>query len=116
METKNRNVHSYHRKRLKWAVRNNFVFIVIVGTICIIVGLIYAMEIYNYGRIKRVETLLGKDVHTIHRITGMTDEDIKKLQKEYPDFNWEGTWDSQRWKQAIEKESKARSRLKAKEK
>jgi len=116
METKKRNVHGYHRKRLKWAIRNNAVFFVIVGVICIIVGFVFGMVVYNYARIDSMETLLDKDMRTLHRVTGMTDEDIEKLKKEYPDFNWEGTWDRSRWKKGMEEVREEKSRRRAIEK
>lgn len=116
METKKRNTRSLHRKRLKWAVRNNFAFFVIVGVICIIVGVIFGKMVYNYARIDSMETLLGKNLRTLHRVTGMTDEDIAKLKKAYPNFNWEGTWDRYRWNIGNEENREARSEDRAKEK
>ncbi len=116
METKKRNTRGVHRKRLKWAVRNNFVFFVFVGVICIIVGFIFGKTVYNYARINSMETLLGKNLRTLHRVTGMTDEDIAKLKKAYPNFNWEGTWDRHRWKVGKEEDRKLRSGDRAKEK
>lgn len=105
----------YHRKRLKWEIRSNFVFFIIVGVICIIVGFIFGMIVYNYARIDSMETLLDKDLRTLHRVTGMTDEDIEKLKKEYPNFNWENTWDRQRWLEWKEKERDRLRREKARQ-
>ena len=116
MVTKKRNVHVSNRKRFKWWIKNNIVFCIIVGIICIIVGFIFGMGAYNYARIDNVESLLGKDLRTIHRVTGITDQDIEKLKKEHPNFNWEGTWDRQRWKKGIEENREERSRHRAKEK
>lgn len=116
MEIKKRNTHNSHRKRLKWAVRNNFAFFVIVGIICIIIGFIFGKTVYDYARIDSMETLLGKNLRTLHRVTGMTDEDIEKLRQAYPDFNWEGTWDRHRWKTGNEENREARSEDRAKEK
>ncbi len=116
METKKRNIRSFHRKKLKWALRNNFVFFVIVGVICIVIGFIFGKTVYNHARINSMETLLGKDRRTLHRVTGMTDEDIAKLKKAYPNFNWEGTWDRHRWKTGKEENKKIRSGKRAKEK
>ena len=115
METKKRHIHSHHRKELKWAVRNNLVFFIIAGIIRIIVGLIFGLEAFNYGRVKRVESLLGKNFHTMHRVTGMTNEDVEKLRKEYPNFNWEGTWDRDRWIRGNEEMRETRSKHRAKE-
>jgi len=116
MGTRKRNVHGYRRKKLKWALRNNFIFFVIVGVICIIVGVIFGKMVYNYTRIESMETLLGKTRHTLHRVTGMTDQDIEKLKKEYPNFNWEETWDRQRWLRGTKKMREDRGRKRAEEK
>jgi hypothetical protein len=115
METKKRNIRNFHRKRFKWAIRNNFAFFVILGVICIVIGLIFGKVVYNHARINSMETLLGKDRRTIHRVTGMTDEDIAKLKKAYPNFNWEGTWDRHRWKTGKEDDRKLKSGDRAKE-
>ncbi len=103
MERKEKDRHGYYRKRLKWMIRNNLVYCIIVGTICIAIGYLLAIKAYNHRRVKNMETILGKDLRTIHRITGLTDHDVEKLRKEYPNFNWEGTWDRQRWKAGNEK-------------
>ena len=116
METKKSNMHGYNRKKLKWAIRNNFVFFVIAGIICIIIGLIFGKGVFNYERVKSVESLLGKTVHTIHRRTGLTDADVEKLRNEHPDFDWEGTWDRQRWQSGVERQKEERSQMKAREK
>jgi len=116
MITKKSNVHVNRRKRFKWWIRNNIVFYIILGAICIIVGFIFGMGVFNYARINNMESLLGKNLRTLHRVTGMTDQDIEKLKKEYPNFNWEGTWDRQRWKAGIEVNREERSKRRAKEK
>ena len=116
METKKRNTRGVHRKRLKWAVRNNFAFFVIIGVICIVIGFIFGKAVYNHARMNSMEALLGKDIRTLHWVTGMTDEDIEKLKKAYPDFNWEGTWDRHRWKIGNENNREKRSVDRAKEK
>ena len=115
MIAKKRNVHVNRRTRFKWWIRNNIVFYIILGAICIIVGFVFGMGAFNYARINNMESLLDKNLRTLHRVTGMTDQDIEKLKKEYPDFNWEGTWDRQRWKAGIEGNREARSRDRAKE-
>ena len=116
METKKRHTRSVHRKRLKWAMRSNFAFFVIVGVICIVIGFIFGKAVYNHARMNSMETLLGKDLRTLHWVTGMTDEDIEKLKKTYPNFNWEGTWDRHRWKIGNENNREKRSGDRAKEK
>lgn len=116
MDSKKRHIHSHHRKNLKWAVKNNLAFFIIAGIICIIIGLIFGMEAFNYERVKSVESLLGKNLHTMHRVTGMTDEDVEKLRKEHPNFNWEGTWDRDRWVRGHEEMRETRSKHRAKEK
>lgn len=60
-------------------------------------ALLVGIELYNYERVKSMEAILDKTLKTIHRRTGMTDRDVQKLRKVYPDFNWENTWDRERW-------------------
>lgn len=87
----------YHRNRLKWKIRNNYVFFIIIVIICTILALLVGIETYNYERVKSMEAILDKTHKTIHRRTGITDQDVQKLRKVYPDFNWENTWDRERW-------------------
>lgn len=115
METKGKNVHLHHRKRLKWWLKNNYVFLIIIVIVCAIVALLIGVEAYNFERVKSMEAILDKDLRTIHRKTGITDLDIKKLEKVYPDFNWEETWDRSRWLERNKDMKKQKSRLKAKE-
>ncbi len=62
-----------------------------------------------------MEALLGKSTHTIHRKTGLTNLDIEKLRKVYPNFDWEKTWDRERWISGERELREERSRLKAKQ-
>lgn len=116
METKKRTVHAHHRKSLKWFLRNNYIFLAIIGAICVILALVFSFEVYNFERIKGMEALLDKSTHTIHRKTGLTNQDVEKLRKVYPNFDWEKTWDRSRWltgkKQLREERSRAMARKK----
>ncbi len=109
MKAKGRRVHVHHRKRFSWWLRNNFGFIVIVVVVCLIVGLIFGYQAYNFDRVKSMEAMLGKTQREVHRKTGLTDQDVSKLQKEYPGFNWENTWDRRRW-QGGQEQKKERNR------
>ncbi|MCR4288646.1 MAG: hypothetical protein NUV86_00070 [Candidatus Scalindua sp.] len=106
MKTKGRRVAVHHRKHFKWWLRNNLRFIIIAVALSLIVALIFGYQVYTFNRIKSMEALLGKTQYDIHRKTGLTDQDVSKLRKVYPDFNWEETWDRKRWQmgQAEEKE------------
>jgi hypothetical protein len=46
----------------------------------------------------------------------LTDADVEKLRNEHPDFDWEGTWDRQRWQSGVERQKEERSQMKAREK
>ena len=115
METKGRNVHLHHRKRLKWWLKNNYAFLIIIVIVCAIVALLFGIEAYNFERVKSMEAILDKDLRTIHRKTGITDLDIEKLKKAYPDFNWEETWDRQRWLSGKEQDRDRLRREKARQ-
>ncbi|OHB48694.1 MAG: hypothetical protein A2106_02215 [Planctomycetes bacterium GWF2_40_8] len=105
METRERSAYLPYRKRLKWWLKNNATFLIIIAVICAIVALIFGMEAYNYERVKSMEAILDKNVKTIHRKTGITDNDVEKLKKTHPGFNWEKTWDRERWLEGNERES-----------
>ncbi|MFQ5786956.1 MAG: hypothetical protein ACE5H1_03165 [Thermodesulfobacteriota bacterium] len=89
------NMH-HHRNRLKWKIRNNYVFFIIIAIICVIVALVFAFEAYNFERDKSMEALLDKSRKKMHW-GGVTDRDTETLRKTYPNFNWEKTWDRTRW-------------------
>jgi Na+-transporting NADH:ubiquinone oxidoreductase subunit NqrC len=108
METKGRSAYIPYRKRLKWWLRNNTTFLIIIAVICAIVALIFGMAAYNFERVKSMEAILDKNLKTIHRKTGLTDSDVEKLRQAHPGFNWEKTWDRERW---LEGEEKERDRL-----
>lgn len=86
-------------------------------------ALLVGIEIYNYEMVKSMEAILDKTHKTIHRRTGITDQDVQKLRKVYPDFNWENTWDRERWldgkehrrKLKIQKGKEAKRQLRLKE-
>lgn len=97
METKGRSVHMHHhRNRLKWKIRNNYVFFIIIAIICVIMALVFAFEVYNFERDKSMEALLDKSRGKMHW-GGITDRDAETLRKIYPNFNWEKTLDRTRW-------------------
>ncbi len=97
METKGRNVHMHHhRNRLKWKIRNNYVFFIIIAIICIIVALVFAFEVNNFEKDKSMEALLDKSRGKMHW-GGITDRDAETLKKRYPNFNWDETLDRTRW-------------------
>ena len=112
MKVKGRRVSVHHRKRLNWRLKNNIGFIAVVVAACLIVSLIFGYQAYNFSRIKSMEAVLGKTQYDVHRKTGLTDLDVSKLQKVYPEFNWEGTWDRKRWQggQEWKKEQDRRER------
>ena len=115
METKERSAHLPYRKRLKWWLKNNSIFLIIIAVICVIVALLVGIEIYNFEKVKSMEAILDKSYKTIHRRTGITDQDLEKLKKAYPDFNWETAWDRERWLEGIEGERDRRQKEKARE-
>lgn len=113
----------HYRNRLKWKIRNNYVFFIIIVIICTVVALLIGLETYNYTRVKSMEAILDKTYKTVHKRTGLTSQDVEKLRKEHPNFNWEGTWDRERFmagkehrrKLEIQKEKEAKRQLLLKE-
>lgn len=105
METRGRSAYLPYRKRLKWWLKNNATFLIIIAVICAIVALIFGIEAYNYERVKSMEAILDKNLKTIHRKTGITDSDVEKLKQTHPGFNWEKTWDRERLLEGKEQES-----------
>ncbi len=87
----------YHLNRLKWKIRNNYVFFIIMVIICAIVATVFAFKAYNLDRYTTMEALLDKSWGEMHWGGGITDTDIEKLRKVYPNFDWEKTMDRQRW-------------------
>lgn len=109
MKPKKRHGNATDRIRFKWWIKNNFIFLLIIGIICVIVALIFGTQVYNFQRMKNMETILGKNTREIHRRTGLTDEDVEKLKNAHPEFNWEGTWDRERWQSGVEAAKERRS-------
>jgi cell division protein FtsI/penicillin-binding protein 2 len=115
METKGRNVHMHHyRNRLKWKIRNNYVFFIIIAIICVIMALVFTFKVYNFERDKSMEVLLDKSRRQMHW-GGITDRDVETLRKTYPNFNWEKAWDRTRWLSAEKQKQERRSREKARQ-
>ena len=115
METKGRSVHMHHhRNRLKWKIRNNYVFFIVIAIICVIMALVFAFEAYNFERDKSMEALLDKSRGKMHW-GGVTDRDAETLRKIYPNFNWEKTLDRTRWLSSEKQKQERRSREKARQ-
>jgi hypothetical protein len=113
MEPKKRHGYVTNRKRFKWWIKNNVVFVLIIGIICVIVALIFAAGVYNFERVKSMEAILDRDLRTIHRKTGLTDSDVERLKKEHPDFQWEKTWDRSRWQSSQTEIKEERNKTRA---
>ncbi len=104
------------RKRLKWWLKNNYIFLIIVGAVCLVAALILISEIFQFERTRNMETLLNKSWRDIRwGQGGLSDQDVETLKKRYPDVNWEDTADRQRWKLIQERERESRSRRRATE-
>ena len=97
METKGRSVYMHHhRNRLKWKIRNNYVFFIIIAIICVITALVFTFKVYNFERDKNMQALLDTSRIKMHW-GGISDQDVETLRKVYPNFNWEKIWDRTRW-------------------
>ncbi len=100
------------KKRLKWWIRNNYMFLIIVGVVCLVAALILISEVSFFERTRNMEALLQKSRRSMRR-GGITDNDVEVLRKRYPDINWENQNDRVRWKHRIEldKERRAKQRI-----
>jgi hypothetical protein len=104
------------KKRLKWWIRNNYTFLIITGTVCLIVTLVLIFEISRYERTRNMEALLQKSRKDM-RWGGITDNDVEILKKQYPNINWNNSFDRERWQNANKysrkalRESMARQKL-----
>ena len=100
------------KKRLKWWFRNNYVFLIIVGAVCLIATLILVYEVSRFERMRNMEALLQKSRRDMHW-GGITDQDVDVLKKRYPNINWDDQYDRERWKLGREHVKEKRARKKA---
>ena len=85
------------KKRLKWRIKNNYVFLIIVGVVCLIATSILIYEVSRFERMRNMEVILQKTRRSMHWKGGITDQDIEVLKKRYPNVNWENQHDRRRW-------------------
>ena len=99
------------KKRLKWWFKNNFLYLIIVGVVCLITALILISEISLFERTRNMEALLQKSRRDMHW-KGISDQDVEVLKKRYPDINWENQYDRERWHRGwdVEKQRRAKRR------
>ena len=116
MRKTKRRVPVQNRKRFKWWIRNNYIFLMIAGAVCLILTLILIYEVSNFERTRNMEALLQKSRRDLHWKTGITDQDVEVLKKRYPNINWETTWDRSRWVKGNQAEKERRSEAKARQK
>ncbi len=115
MRTKRR-VPVQNRKRFKWWIKNNYVFLIITGVVCLIVTLILILEIYQFERTRNMESLLNKSWSDIHwKQGGFSAQDIEILKRRYPNVNWEDSADRQKFYIIEERKRENRSRDRARE-
>ena len=105
-----------NRKRFKWWVKNNYIYLIIVGVVCLVMALIIIHEVYNYNLITNMEALLQKSRREMHWESGITDQDVEVLKKRYPNINWEENLERQRWLSGQKSIKEARSRDMARQK
>ncbi len=116
MRKTRRRVPVQNRRKFKWWIRNNYIFLMIVGAVCLIITLILVYEISHFEKTRNMEALLQKSRQDIHWKTGITDQDVEILKKRYPNINWEKTWDRSRWVHGNEAMRERRSKAKVKQK
>ncbi|MFQ5685364.1 MAG: hypothetical protein ACE5GV_01760 [Candidatus Scalindua sp.] len=116
MRRRKRKIPVQKRKRYKWWIKNNYIFLMIVGVVCLIITLILIYEVSNFERTRNMEALLQKSRRDMHWEKGITDQDVEVLKKRYPNINWETTWDRSRWIGGKQEERERRSEAKAKQK
>lgn len=103
------------KKRFKWWIRNNYVFLIIVGVVCLIATLILIFEVSQYERTRNMEALLQKSRRSM-RFGGITDQDVEVLKKRYPNVNWDDQHDRQRWQKSLRLQKEKRDRLQTEKK
>ena len=99
------------RKRLKWWFKNNYVYLIIVGGVCLVAALVLIFEVYRHERTRNMEALLQKSRRKMHW-GGITDQDVEVLRKRYTGINWDKQYDRVRWQLGREqvKEKRAKER------
>jgi hypothetical protein len=99
------------RKRLKWWFKNNYMYLLIVGCVCLIAAIILISEVYQFEKTRNMEALLQKSRRDMHW-KGISDQDVEVLKKRYPDINWENQYDRERWHRGwdVEKQRRAKRR------
>ncbi len=100
------------RKRLKWWLKNNYVYLLIVGGVCLIAAVILISEVYQFEKTRNMEALLQKSRKDMHW-KGISNRDVEVLKKRYPDINWESQYDRERWHRAEEVSREKRAIRKA---
>jgi hypothetical protein len=112
-----RRIRVQNRKRFKWWIRNNYIFLIIIGAVCLILTLILISEVYHFERTRNMESLLNKSWSDIHwKQGGFSAQDIETLKRRYPNVNWENSADRQKWYSIEERKKENRSRDRATEK
>ena len=100
------------KKRLKWWIKNNSLYLIIMVGVCLIVALVLIFAVHRHERMRNMEALLQKSRRDMHW-GGITDNDVEVLKKRYPNINWDSQFDRNRWqtgKQYIrEKRAKERA-------
>ncbi len=103
------------RVKFKWWFKNNYVFLIIVGAVCLVAALVLIFEVYRHERMRNMEALLQKSRRDMHW-GGITDQDVEVLKKRYPDINWDKQYDRVRWQSGTQYMKEKKARLKAKQK
>ncbi len=100
------------RIKFKWWFKNNYIFLIIVGVVCLVAALILIFEVYRHERTRNMEALLQKSRRDMHWGSGINDQDVEILKKRYPNVNWDNQYDRERWQRASKyiKEKRAKER------
>ncbi|MCP4254389.1 MAG: hypothetical protein GY775_13480 [Candidatus Scalindua sp.] len=103
------------RIKFKWWFKNNYLFLIIVGVVCLVAALILIFEVHRHERMRNMEALLQKSRRDMHW-GGITDQDVKVLKKRYPDINWDSQYDRKRWQNTNKYKKERRAKEKAAQK
>ncbi len=103
------------RTKFKWWFKNNYMYLIIVGVLCLVAALILIFEVYRHERMRNMEALLQKSRRDMHW-GGITDQDVEVLKKSYPDINWDKQHDRERWQKETQYMRERKARLKATQK
>lgn len=103
------------KKRFKWWIKNNYIYLIIVGVVCLAAALILISEVSQFERTRNMEALLNKSWHDIHwKQRGFSSQDMETLRKRYPNVNWEDSVDGQRRYKSENLKRERMGRLRAK--